>query len=174
MFEKKLDMECTPWSIFGFEVISMKENLSYSIGEVAKKLRLTNDTLRYYEKEGLLPPIKRDLSGKRCFSDSDLEWVFLIRCLRDTDMPISKIKKYISLLMNSGENSVLERREILSEHRVFIKKKVSAYKYLLKLIEKKLEYYDEALSSEDPEAVRCMDYQAEWENFRAIQGGIKI
>ena len=73
--------------------------MSYSAGELAKNLGITKDTLRYYEKEGLLPPIKRDSSGHRVYSESDMEWIFLIRCLRDTDMQIYKIKKYVSLLM---------------------------------------------------------------------------
>jgi len=62
--------------------------MSYSAGEVAKKLGLSKDSLRYYEKEGLLPLIERDSSGHRVYSDFDVEWIFLIRCLRDTDMQI--------------------------------------------------------------------------------------
>ena len=72
--------------------------MSYTIGELAKKLGITKDSLRYYEKEGLLPHIKRDSSGHRVYSDSDMEWIFLIRCLRDTDMQIYKIKKYVSAI----------------------------------------------------------------------------
>ena len=147
--------------------------MNYSIGEAAKKLGISKDCLRYYEKEGLLPPIKKDSSGHRAFSESDIEWIFLIRCLRDTDMPISKIKKYVSLLMNNGAESIHERRDILLEHEAFVKGKITAYKTLSRLIEKKLEFYDEALSSDNPEAVRCMDYAAEWEHFRTILGGFE-
>jgi len=147
--------------------------MSYTAGEVAKKLGVSKDSLRYYEREGLLPPITRDSSGHRAFCDSDVEWIFLIRCLRDTDMRISKIKQYISLLMNCGGESVDERREILVEHKAFIKGKITSYKNLLQLIEKKIDYYDEALASDDPDAVRCIGYAAEWEHFRSILGGIK-
>lgn len=147
--------------------------MSYSTGEVAKKLGLTKDSLRYYEKEGLLPPIKRDSSGHRAFSESDVEWIFLIRCLRDTDMQISKIKKYVSLLMDSGGESIFERREILLEHKIFIREKIITYENLLQLIEKKLDFYNEALDSENPADIHCMDYAAEWEHFRTILGDIK-
>ena len=147
--------------------------MSYTAGELAKKLGISKDSLRYYEKEGLLPQIKRDSSGHRVFSDSDMEWIFLIRCLRDTDMQIFKIKKYISLLMKSGGESIRERREILLEHESYIKEKIQTYQKLLLLIQKKLEFYNDTLSSGDTEAIRCMDYVTEWEHFRSIIGGIK-
>ena len=66
----------------------------YSAGEAAKRLGLSKDSLRYYEKEGLFPPISRDKSGRRVYSESDIEWIFLICCLRDTQMPKRKIKEY--------------------------------------------------------------------------------
>ena len=146
--------------------------MSYSAGEAAKKLGLSKDCLRYYEKEGLLPSIGRDPSGRRVYTESDIEWIFLIRCLRETDMPINKIKQYVNLLMESGGSSIPKRREILAEHRAFLAERIAAFQNLLGLIEKKLEFYDEALGSGDPESVRCMDYAAEWEHFRSILGGI--
>lgn len=169
-----LDMECTPWVTLVFrereyEVILM----SYTAGEVAAKLGLTKDGLRYYEKEGLLPPIARDESGHRVYSESDIDWVFLIRCLRDTDMPIFKIKQYVSLLMEGGGESIPERQKILKEHEELLIEKVKVSQDLLFLIGKKLEFYENALSFDDPEAIRCMDYATEWEHFKSILGGIK-
>ena len=146
--------------------------MSYTAGEVAAKLGLTKDGLRYYEKEGLLPPIARDDSGHRAYSESDIEWIFLIRCLRDTDMPISIIKKYVSLLMKGGD-SIPERRDILMEHGAILKDKIKFYQNLIMLIEKKLEFYNSALNAENPESMRCMNYATEWEHFRSILGGIK-
>ena len=147
--------------------------MGYFVGEVAKKLGLSKDSLRYYEKEGLLPPIERDSSGHRVFSESDVDWVFLIRCLRDTDMKIFKIKKYVSLLMDNGIESINERREILLEHEAFIKEKIAAYKVFMRLIEKKLDFYNEAMNSDNTDSVCCMDYASEWEHFRTILGGVK-
>ena len=146
--------------------------MGYTAGEAAKRLGLSKDCLRYYEKEGLLPSIGRDPSGRRLYSESDIEWIFLIRCLRETDMPIGKIKQYVVLLMEGGGNSIPERRDILAEHRAFLAERIAAFQNLLGLIEKKLEFYDEVLGSCDPESVRCMDYAAEWEHFRSILGGI--
>lgn len=98
--------------------------MSFTAGEVATKLGLTKDGLRYYEKEGLLPPIARDESGHRAYSESDIEWIFLIRCLRDTGMPICRIKQYVSLLMEGGINSIHERRAILAEHEAVLEEKI--------------------------------------------------
>ncbi|WP_239254603.1 MerR family transcriptional regulator [Listeria ilorinensis] len=147
--------------------------MNYSAGEVAKKLELTKDSLRYYEKEGLLPPIKRNQSGHRTYTESDVEWIFLIRCLRDTDMPIHKIKQYVSMLMKGGNESIPRRRDILMEHKVFLKEKITTYQRLSQLIEKKLNFYDEALNSDNPETAHCMDYATEWEHFRGILRGVK-
>jgi len=147
--------------------------MSYTAGEVAAKLGMTKDGLRYYEKENLLPPIARDESGHRAYSDSDIEWIFLVRCLRDTNMPICKIKQYVSLLMQGDRATIPERRDILIEHEAIMKEKVSIYHNLLELIGKKLEFYDEILKSKDPEAALCMDYADEWEHFKSILGGIK-
>jgi len=147
--------------------------MSYTAGEVASKLGITKDGLRYYEREGLLPPIARDASGHRVFSDSDVDWIFLIRCLRDTDMQIFKIKQYVSLVMRGDCASIQERRNLLLEHEAFMKEKIATFQNLQQLIEKKLRFFDEALSCEHPESIRCTDYAVEWERFRAILGGMK-
>jgi len=146
----------------------------YSASEVSKKLGLTKDCLRYYEKVGLLPPIERDSNGYRVFSESDVEWVFLIRCLRDTDMKISKIKEYVSLLMNNCGSSIHERRDFLLEHKSYISKKITIYQNILFLINKKLDFYNEAISPEYSDQVKCMDYADEWEHFRSILKDVKI
>ena len=147
--------------------------MNYTAGEVAKKLGITKDGLRYYEKEGLLPPIERDSAGHRVFSDSDVDWIFLIRCLRDTDMPIFRIKKYVSLVMRGDDESIHERRNMLLEHDEYIQEKIATFQKLQQLIEKKINFFDEALLSDSPESIRCSDYAAEWERFRTVLGGVK-
>lgn len=144
--------------------------MNYTTNEVAKKLGISKDTLLYYEKEGLLPIIKRDDKKRRMYSESDIEWIFLIRCLRDTDMSICKIKQYISLLKNGGEDSVQKRRDILLEHQFYIQEKIKNYQSLLSLLEKKVSYYDEVMNSKEPTSIKCSDYKAEWEHFRKIVG----
>jgi DNA-binding transcriptional MerR regulator len=147
--------------------------MTYLASEAAKKLKLSKDTLRYYEREGLVPVILKNKSGHRVYTETDIEWIFLIRCLRDSDMPIAKIRQYVSLLISKGGGSILERRDILSEHMTFLKEKILSFQNLLKLIEKKIMFYDMALESENPDAIRCMDYAVEWESFKGFLGGVK-
>jgi len=146
--------------------------MGYTAGEAAQKLGISKDGLRYYEKEGILPPIERNGSGHRNYSQSDIEWIFLIRRLRDTHMPIQSIKHYVGLLMEGGA-SIPERRAILAGHRTFLEERMKSYRNLLQLIEKKLAFYDHTLASGGPEEAVCMDYAAEWEHFRLAMGGMK-
>ncbi len=69
------------------------------IGQVASKTGLSTFTLRYYEREGLLPLIKRNASGRREFSDADLDFIDLITCLKDTGMSLTEIRHFVSLTM---------------------------------------------------------------------------
>lgn len=147
--------------------------MGFSASEAARKLKLTKETLRYYERDGLLPPIHKNKSGHRVYSETDMEWIFLIKCLRDTDMPIVKIKKYVSLLISKGGESISERREILMEHKLMLTEKISLFQTMLQLIGKKIAFYDKTLNSKNTDAVKCMDYITEWEHFRTILGGIK-
>jgi len=145
--------------------------MHYTASEVAKKLSVSKDTLRYYEKEDLLPTISRNLSGHRTYTQDDIEWIYLVRCLRDTDMPISKIKQYVSLLKNGGSHSIPQRRDILLEHGELLKEKVRVQQTLLSLIDKKLEFYDDIIANGNSETTECMDYATEWEHFKSILGG---
>lgn len=70
--------------------------MSYSIKEVAEMMGVTTATLRYYDQEGLLPNIKR-VNGIRVFEDKDFKWLRVLNCLKNTNMPIKKIQKYIIL-----------------------------------------------------------------------------
>jgi Predicted transcriptional regulators len=116
--------------------------MAYSIREVSERFQLTPHTLRYYEKEGLLPPIQRDSNGIREYSDVDLEWLHLICCMRATGMSISYIKNYIDLC-RLGRDTIPERRQIILNQKEIIEAELKKYKNLLKVVDKKLKYYDE-------------------------------
>ena len=82
--------------------------MRYSIGQVAKKLGLTAHTLRYYDKEGLLPFVRKGSSGARVFEDEDVDWLIIIECLKGTGMQLKDIKKYMDLCQQ-GDATVGER-----------------------------------------------------------------
>lgn len=115
--------------------------MGYSIAEVAEKTHLTPHTLRYYEKEGLLPFVDRSDSGNRDFKDKDLEWLELICCLKNTGMPIKQIKEYIQLCLK-GDNTIDVRREIFIKHREEVISQIAELQRNLDKINCKINFYD--------------------------------
>lgn len=123
--------------------------LNYYIGEFSEKVHLSIDTLRYYEKIGLIYP-KRDMVNKRIYSEKDIEWLKFIIRLKETNMPIKQIQHY-SQLRYQGDDTIQERLELLEEQkdRLYIEKrkieenmkhldkKINTYK---KMIEKKIDF----------------------------------
>ncbi len=122
--------------------------MHYTIKQVAEKLELTAYTLRYYEREGLLPFVERDPHGNRVFRDADIEWVLLIRCLRDTGMSVAEIKRYV-LLCQEGDETIEVRRQIMLDHKREVEQKILQMKLYLDKINKKLHYYDHFVVGQD-------------------------
>jgi DNA-binding transcriptional MerR regulator len=115
------------------------ENL-FSIQEVARMTSLSAHTLRYYEKIGLIMNVKRDETGYRQYTDSDVSWIhFLIR-LRVTGMPMLKMKQF-SDLRQEGDSTIVSRRELLEEHHQDVLSKIEELTLNLHKIEEKVEYY---------------------------------
>lgn len=114
--------------------------MSYSIGQVSKKTGITTYTIRYYEKEGVLPYVKRNEKGIREFSDDDIFWIDLISCLRETGMSIKDIKHIVDLSLE-GEHTVDQRKIILQDHKKKILTKIEELQDITCKIDKKLKYY---------------------------------
>lgn len=121
--------------------------MGYSIREVSKRFNISAHTLRYYEKEGLLPSIQRDEAGIRLYSEVDLEWLQLVCCMRATGMSISNIKDYVDLCRR-GEDTVPERRQIILNQKKIIEDEIKKYKGLLKVVNRKLEHYSDITVNE--------------------------
>lgn len=88
----------------------------YTVGEIAKKLNVAPSTLRYYDKEGLLPFVERSDSGIRLFKDSDMEGLRVIECLKRTGMPIKDIKVFMELCQ-LGDSTINERLQLIDKQR---------------------------------------------------------
>lgn len=114
--------------------------MSYSIKEVAEKFHLTTHTLRYYDKEGLLPSVKRTESGIRRFDDTDLEWLGLVCCLKNTGMQIKEIKRFIDWCVE-GNETLPQRIELLCEHRRQVEEQIAELNRNLEKIDWKINYY---------------------------------
>jgi len=114
----------------------------YSIGQVAEILNISASTIRYYEKEGLLPFLERK-SGIRKFSDSDVSMLKIIECLKNTRMPIKDIKKFSAWCLD-GDNSLKERMELFQERREIVKQQMEDLQKTLDVIDYKCWYYETA------------------------------
>ncbi|SDL88753.1 MerR family transcriptional regulator [Sediminibacillus halophilus] len=115
--------------------------MNFSINEVAKKFGISSHTLRFYDKEGLMPFIGRDKSGNRVFTEEDLNWVAMVCCLKDTGMSIKEIKQYADWCAQ-GMQTLDERKEMLAEHRQQVLKQIEDLKKNLDLIDYKIEVYE--------------------------------
>lgn len=113
----------------------------YTISEVAKMCDLSPYTIRFYDKEGLLPFISRGKTGKREFSDGALELLKLICCLKNTGMQIKEIRQYIDLCMQ-GAATVDLRKQIMTDHRKEILRQMDELKKDLNIINLKIALYD--------------------------------
>lgn len=123
--------------IFGNGVTRM----SYTIKQAAEKVNLTTHTLRYYDREGLLPFVRRDGAGNRIFTDSDLDWLGLICCLKNTGMPIKQIGIYIQWCME-GDSSLGSRLDLLLKHREAVLQQMNVLRQNLEKINYKIEHYN--------------------------------
>lgn len=113
--------------------------MHYSISQVAEKMNLAPHTIRYYEKEGILS-IHRTEKGIRYFTDSDLEDLSMICCLKSTGMPIKEIKKYFDLC-SQGPETFEERMGIFTSHQAHILEELETLQKHLSKINQKINWY---------------------------------
>lgn len=120
--------------------------MTYSISEVAKELDLTVYTLRYYDKEGLMPFVERTPSGTRLFKESDIEALKVIQCLKSTGMPIKEIKDFISWCTD-GDSTLQQRYDMFLERKAAVEAQLEELNKTMELINHKCKYYKVALDA---------------------------
>ncbi|MGW9530680.1 MerR family transcriptional regulator [Paenibacillus terrae] len=102
----------------------------YSMTYVVENLNVSAKALRFYEEQGILPNISRDEKGRRVYSEQQIDWISFIRCLKETGMPLSKIKDYMELY-ELGNTTYLQREEMLIQHKLEVQKKIDeSFKHL--------------------------------------------
>ncbi|KAF6576227.1 MULTISPECIES: MerR family transcriptional regulator [Paenibacillus] len=119
---------------------------TYSISEVAKELNLTAYTLRYYDKEGLMPFVERTSSGTRLFKESDIDALTIIECLKSTGMPIKEIKNFIDWC-SGGDSTLQQRYDMFMERKATVEVQMEELKKTMEVIEHKCSYYKTALEA---------------------------
>ena len=113
----------------------------YSINEVAAICEVTAHTLRFYDKEGLMPFVGRNGAGNRIFSEGDLLLVKVICCLKNSGMPIKEIRTYIELVME-GDSTRDTRRGMMIAHRKEVLRQMEELKKSLNIIDLKVAMYE--------------------------------
>lgn len=113
-----------------------------TISEVSKKYNITADTIRYYEKEGLIPTVPRNKNGIRDFDENSCGWIEFIKCMRSAGLEIETLKRYVSLF-RQGTKTVKERKILLEEQREKLLKKQEDIKATLDRLNYKIEKYEE-------------------------------
>ena len=120
--------------------------MKLTISEAAEKMNLTAHTIRYYDKEGLLPFVKRTESGIRYFTDNDLEGIEIINCLKATGMAIKEIKTFMDWCIE-GDTTLKERYEMFLERKVAVEAQILELQRALDRINYKCWYYKTALKA---------------------------
>lgn len=115
-----------------------------TIAEVSKQYGLSADTLRYYERIGLIPTINRNKSGIRDYTEEDCGWVEFIKCMRSAGIQIEALIEYVALFQ-SGEETTYARKQILIEQRDQLQVKMEHIKETIERLNYKIERYDQTI-----------------------------
>ena len=121
-----------------------------TITEVSKLYDITPDTLRYYERIGLIPKIHRNKNGIRDYTQEDCNWVEFIKCMRNAGMPIEILIEYVTLLQE-GEHTAGVRKELLLEQREHLQDKIDELQQMLSYLNGKIDKYDEVIMKKEKE-----------------------
>lgn len=129
--------------------------MAYTVGEMAKRLDVPASTLRYYDKEGLLPFVARSPGGMRMFQDTDLEWLKVIGCLKKAGMSIKNIRVYIELAMQ-GDETIDQRLKLFRNQREVLRKQMAELQETMETLEYKCWFYETAQEAGTVEAPQGM------------------
>ena len=146
--------------------------MSYTIGQVANMMNVTTSTLRFYDKEGLLPFVERTNGGIRLFSDTDIEWLRIIECLKKAKMPIEDIRTYIDLA-RKGDGTIKERLEIFIKQKEKLQKELEELKATMKVLDYKVWFYQKADELHSTSEVSNMKEEDIPEEFRETRNMLK-
>ncbi len=142
--------------------------MAYTVGEMAKLLGVTASTLRYYDKEGLLPFVERSSGGIRMFRESDIEWLRIIECMKKAGMPIKDIREYIELALK-GDNTIELRLRMFQRQKEVLRQKPEEIQHTMEMVDYKCWYYETAKAAGTVEVPQNMDETEVPQRFRGIR-----
>ena len=128
----------------------------YTIGQVSEMFNLPVSTLRYYDKEGLFPHLKR-VNGVRQFSESEIETLRVIDCLKKSGLEIKEIKEYMSLC-SLGNTTLKQRKEIFEKQKEEVLQEMEKLQKVLSMLNYKCWYYDQVIEKNDEAYVQALSF----------------
>ena len=144
----------------------------YTVGETAKLLGVTASTLRYYDKEGLLPFVERSSGGIRMFRESDFEWLQIIGCMKKAGMSIKDIRLYIQMAQQ-GDDTIELRLDMFRRQQEVLRQQMEELRHTMHMVDYKCWYYETAKKAGTIDAPRDMELSDVPERFRDIRQELK-
>lgn len=114
-----------------------------TIAQVSEKYNISKDTLRYYEKVGVMPKVNRNKSGVRDYDDEACNWVGLVKCLRDSGVSIDTLVKYCELMID-GDTTITLRKNLLIDERAKLRSKLNEMQLAVDKLDYKISKYEDA------------------------------
>lgn len=127
-----------------------------TITEVSQKYDITADTLRYYERIGLIPPVNRNTSGIRDYTEEDCNWVNFIKCMRNAGLSIEVLAEYVNMFQK-GNTTIKARKQLLIEQRTQLVERIKAMQETLERLDKKIDGYEERVLVKEEQLRRSED-----------------
>ena len=127
-----------------------------TITEVSKQSDISPDTLRYYERIGLIPTIKRNKNGIREYGETDLKWIEFIKCMRSAGLTIEVLIEYVELFRR-GEGTIAARKDILIEQRNQLAAKMEDMKKTIDKLDHKIKIYENTILKKEKELLNMVD-----------------
>jgi DNA-binding transcriptional MerR regulator len=120
----------------------------FTVKQVVEFTGLSEHTLRYYEREGLLPGIARAQNGHRRYEQQDIDWIIWLKRLRNSEMSLEEIRRFIQMTQ-AGPHTMDDRCDLLSAHRDKIRSRITELNTILAMLEEKIGYYYEMQQEAD-------------------------
>jgi MerR family transcriptional regulator, aldehyde-responsive regulator len=128
------------------------------IAEVSERYGLSSDTLRYYERIGLIPPVNRNGGGMRDYNELDIRRVEFIKCMRSAGLPIEVLIDYMELVQQ-GDQTIEARKEILKEQRELLVARMAEMQKTLDILDHKIEVYGNAVLIKEKKIVQTAELE---------------
>jgi len=144
----------------------------YTVGEMAKLLDIPPSTLRYYDKEGLLPFVERSAGGIRMFKESDYEYLKIINCLKQSGMQLKNIKVFIQMVM-AGDETIEQRLQLFQKQKESIENQIKELQKTLSIVNFKCWYYEKAKEAGTTSVPYNMEIDEVPEEYREVRKNLQ-